>query len=278
MFLHQRLDSNWVVSESEMLIHRLTNEEREVDIVLRYRLGQHDFLISIECTDTSRPASSTWVEAMAKKHEFLPTSKLVLWSASGFYKPAIEMAKMLGIDIVEQDNDEEKEWSKFKNIFNRSFVKLVSPKYSHFIDFIDENGNKSRLEGPNNYLLKGTDNEFCFSILELKQLVINNQKLGSALLDHATDKNKDFWAQFVPPFDCLVQKEDGVWVEVFRIGFGIKVNTDNTRLESKSIYYENSVSTLASGAIKNGIFEIFVQEKKDQTPVVSAWIDTKAKK
>jgi len=215
---------------------------------------------------------------MAKKHEFLPTSKLVLWSASGFYKPAIEMAKMLGIDIVEQDNDEEKEWSKFKNIFNRSFVKLVSPKYSHFIDFIDENGNKSRLEGPNNYLLKGTDNEFCFSILELKQLVINNQKLGSALLDHATDKNKDFWAQFVPPFDCLVQKEDGVWVEVFRIGFGIKVNTDNTRLESKSIYYENSVSTLASGAIKNGIFEIFVQEKKDQTPVVSAWIDTKAKK
>lgn len=276
--LHQKLDSNWVVCESEMLVHRLTNEEREVDIVLRYRLGQHDFLLSIECTDTSRPASSTWVEAMAKKHEFLPTSKLVLWSASGFYKPAIATAKMLGIDVVSQDKDEEKEWSKFKNIFNRGFVKLVSPEYSHFIDYVDADGNKSRLDGSNNYLLKGAGNEVCFSILELKQLVSNNSKLGSTLLDHATDNKNDFWVQFVPPFDCLVQKEDGAWVEVFRIGFGIKANTENTRLESKSISYEDGVSTLAAGATKNGVFEIFVQEKNDQPPVVSAWINKKANK
>jgi len=261
-----------------MLVHRLTNEEREVDIVLRYRLGQHDFLLSIECTDTSRPASSTWVEAMAKKHEFLPTSKLVLWSANGFYKPAIETAKMLGIDVVTQDKDEEKEWSKFKNIFDHGFVKLVSPEYSHFIDFVDTDGKKARLEGPDNYLLKGAHKEVYFSISELKQLVIINQKLGSTLLDHATDTKKDFWVQFVPPFDCLVQKEDGVWVEVFRIGFGIKANVENTRLESKSISYENNVSTLAAGATKDGVFEIFVQEKKDQPPVVSAWINKKANK
>ena len=32
--LHDRLDANWVVNESEMLVHRLTGEEREVDILM----------------------------------------------------------------------------------------------------------------------------------------------------------------------------------------------------------------------------------------------------
>lgn len=42
---------------------------------------------------------------MPKKHEFLPTSKLVLWSANGFYKPAIRTAKMFGIDTVSQNDN-----------------------------------------------------------------------------------------------------------------------------------------------------------------------------
>mgnify|MGYP001371457280 CR=1 FL=1 len=179
---------------------------------------------------------------------------------------------MLGIDVVAQDKNENIEWSKFQNIFNHGFVKLVSPEYSHFIDFVDKDGKKARLEGPKDYLLKGANKDVYFTITELKQLVSNNQKLGSTLLDHATDNKKDFWVQFVPPFDCLVQKEDGIWVEVFRIGFGIKAHAESTKLNSKTISYENSVSTLAAGATKNGVFEIFVQEKEDQPPVVSAWI------
>ena len=56
--LHDRLDENWEVNESEMLCNRLTGEDREVDIVLRYKLGMHKIIVSIECTDTKRPASS----------------------------------------------------------------------------------------------------------------------------------------------------------------------------------------------------------------------------
>ncbi len=68
--LHDRLDKNWEVNESEMLCNRLTGKDREVDIVLKYRLGTHKLIVSIECTDTERPASSTWVEAMAKSMNF----------------------------------------------------------------------------------------------------------------------------------------------------------------------------------------------------------------
>jgi hypothetical protein len=270
--LHERLDSNWVVTESEMLTHRLTNEEREVDIVLRYRLGPYTLLFSVECTDTNRPASSTWVEAMAKKHEFLPTSKLVLWSASGFYKPAMETAQKLGIDIVAQDNNDDVEWSKFTKIFNNGFVKLIHPEYSYFIDVIDIDGEKIRLEGPCNYTFRVLKKEEYFTILQLKEFISHQKKLGSVLLDHVTETKKDFWVQFIPPFECLVQKEDGNWVKPFRIGFGIKIDTEKTELKSKSASYEGSISTLATGEIKSGIFELFVQEKQNEPPKISAWI------
>jgi hypothetical protein len=45
--LHDRLDEKWVVNESEFLCNRLTGEEREVDIVLRYKLGTHEVIVSI---------------------------------------------------------------------------------------------------------------------------------------------------------------------------------------------------------------------------------------
>ena len=51
--LHDRLDERWEVKESEFLNNRITGEKREVDIVLRYGLGLHKILVSIECIDTN---------------------------------------------------------------------------------------------------------------------------------------------------------------------------------------------------------------------------------
>ena len=104
--LHERIDTKWEVCESEMLPHSLTGELREVDIVLKYKLGQHQVIVSIECIDHKRKADSTWVETMAKKHDYLPTSKLILWSSSGFFKPALITADKLHIDTISQSNNE----------------------------------------------------------------------------------------------------------------------------------------------------------------------------
>lgn len=273
--LHERLDSNWVVMESEMLVHRLTNEEREVDIVLRYNLGSHSLLFSVECTDTKRPASSTWVEAMAKKHEFLATSKLVLWSASGFYKPAMKTAQKLGIDIVTQDKDEDIEWSRFSKIIDNGFAEIVHPELSYFIDATDTDGTSIRLEGPHNYIFRIANEDKLFTITELKDYIGHQPKFGSLMLDHATEDNNDFWAEFVPPFECFVQKDDGTWVKPFRIGFGIKANFEKTKLKSRSALYRGKISTLAVGDVKSGMFEVFVEEQQDQPPKLVAWIKNK---
>lgn len=45
--LHDRLDDKYVVNESIMLLHKLTRKKREVDIVLKYKLGMYNVIVSI---------------------------------------------------------------------------------------------------------------------------------------------------------------------------------------------------------------------------------------
>lgn len=272
---HDRLDSNWVVNESEMLIHRLTGEEREVDIVLKYKLGTHDVIVSIECTDIKRPASSTWVESMTKKHEFLPTSKLILWSASGFYKPAIITAEKFGIEIVSQNDNIDVEWATFSKSFKDGLLKVVNSSFSFFIDVVDTNGKKTRLEGPHNYIFRINGGESLFTIIQLREHVMSQQEVGTILLDHATNEKKDFWIQYVPPFKCEVQKETGDWVDPFRIGFGIKASIEETKTESKTIKYKNTVATLAVSKLEGGSLELFIEEKPGEAPKVSSQMNKK---
>lgn len=273
--LHDRLDKNWEVHESEMLCNRLTGDDREVDIVLKYKLGPHEVIVAIECTDAKRPASSTWVEAMAKKHEFLATSKLVLWSAKGFYKPAIITAEKLGIETVSQNDDIDVEWATISKIFKDGFLKVVQSSFNFFIDVVDTDGKKTRLEEPHNYLFKIEGKESFFTILHLRQYVMSLQELGTALLDHATKDKKDFWIKYEPSFECQVQKKNGEWVKPFRIGFGIKANVEETKAESRTVQYQNTVSTLAVGKLTSGSLELFIEEKPDQNPKVSSQMNKK---
>lgn len=271
--LYDRLDENWVVNESEMLCNRLTGEDREVDIVLRYKLGAHEVVVSIECTGIKRPASSTWVEGMAKKHEFLATSKLVLWSANGFYKPALTTAEKLGIETVSQNENIDVEWATISKIFKNGFLKVVHSSFKFFIDVVETNGKKDRLEGPHNFIFKIKDKGIYFTILQLRQYIMGIQDIGTVLLDHASEDKEDFWMQIEPPFECQVQKENGEWVDPFRIGFGIKAKAEETKTNSKTVQYQNTVSTLAVGKLKSGTLELFLEEKPDQPPKISSQIN-----
>lgn len=260
--LHENLDDNWEVKESEMLTNTLTGEEREVDVVCRSVFGEHELIISIECTETKRPASSTWVEAMAQKHKFLPTSKLVLWSSNGFYKPALVTAEKLCIETVSQKNEIKEKWATFAYIFKKGVLKLIQPELEHFIDYENSKGEKLRLDGDKNYLFKVPKIDKSLTINDLKEFVLENKGFRSGLLDHATEQNDDFWLLWKPGSEWLVQLEDGDWVAPFRIGFGIKANTQQAEMIAKSVKYLNSVYTLSTGKTKNGIVEIFVKETK----------------
>ena len=99
------------------------------------------------------------------------------------------------------------------------------------------------------------------------------QEVGTVLLNHATNDKKDFWIKYEPRFECQVQKENGDWVEPFRIGFGIKANVEETKAETRTVKYQNTVSTLAVGKLQNGSLEVFIEEKPGQHPKVSSQIN-----
>lgn len=76
------------VTESAMLTDRVTQEQREVDILLVAEASDYTVRVGIEVVSWSRPADTPWIEKMLAKHQNLPTDKLVLVSERGFYKPA----------------------------------------------------------------------------------------------------------------------------------------------------------------------------------------------
>lgn len=109
--IQKQLASDAEVEESASLLERSSGLPREVDIVVRRTVGEHELLIAVECRDHRRKATVEWVEQMAMKHAALPTSKLVLFSRSGFPRAATAKAHFLGIDTYSLGAASENDWS-----------------------------------------------------------------------------------------------------------------------------------------------------------------------
>lgn len=263
--LHERLDCTWQVTESKIFKDSLNGEDREVDIVLESTVGSHSIILSIECRDHKRKADTPWIESMAKKHESLPTSKLVLWSASGFYKPAIAKANKLNIDTISRGPVESLQWAVLANRLKKCSIKLLNTDLSFFIDVETPEGTKKRLEDEINYLFKEVKSGNTFNIHDLKNKIANDMNIASILLDHATLEKSNFWIQYTHPVKCVVQDENQQWYKLSRIGVGVKARVQYSNLETKSVVYQNKVTTLAQGKFKNNTIEIFIEEK---APVV----------
>ena len=260
--VHEHLSKDWVVTESEFLTHRLSGEEREVDIVLKNSVGIHDLIISIECTDRKRKAGSEWIEAMFCKHQFLETSKLILWSASAFYKPAIILAEKYGVELVSQEDPSLFEWAIFSKMLRNCRLKLVESRFTFFIDVKDSTEKKVRLEKSHDYLFKRKDGIETFTIKQLMHHIMHNEQLGTTLLDHATKEKTDFWVQFTPPWECVVFDENQISYEPFRIGFGVKAIVEETVPKTMSVKYDNKVATLAVAELEKKQLEFFITEEE----------------
>jgi hypothetical protein len=112
LHLQQELSPSVFVEESVLLRHRLTGELREVDIVLRSKVGEHTVNVSLECIEHSRPADVTWVEQIVAKHDHLETHKLVLVSLSGFTEQALKLAQSMGISTDTPTEALAQDWMK----------------------------------------------------------------------------------------------------------------------------------------------------------------------
>jgi hypothetical protein len=116
-----------VIEESAMLRHKVTGEQREVDVMISSEVAGHDVVVAVEATSTARPADAGWVERMLGKHRDLPTDKLVLVSEAGFKRQAKEIADDAGaVALAPVDLSEGDPVSKIVNKLKSIWPKTVA--------------------------------------------------------------------------------------------------------------------------------------------------------
>lgn len=112
LHIHRVLANDATVTESELLPDHRHGGTREVDVVVRSTIAGHAVTISIEATASTRAADVEWVEQMLKKHECLPTNRLVLVSETGFSERARKVAQAAGASALSLAEAEELNWTE----------------------------------------------------------------------------------------------------------------------------------------------------------------------
>lgn len=125
--LHQEIARDAAVEESAFLIDSDTGEKREVDVVIETITAGHEVIVAIEATGAGRKADVGWVESMLKKHEKLPSNKLVLVSEAGFSDSAREKADKNGATpITPEDLPEDFDGGDVINKLGAIYPKVIS--------------------------------------------------------------------------------------------------------------------------------------------------------
>lgn len=98
------------VTESEMLLDKVTGRPREVDVYVVSSAASYDVRLGIEVVSWGRPADVAWVERMWAKHQNLPTDKLILVAENGFTVSAKEKAEFYGVEALTVDQACDVDW------------------------------------------------------------------------------------------------------------------------------------------------------------------------
>ena len=91
------------VEESGMVLDRSTQEQVEVDVVIKIPASPRTLVVGVECRDRKRAADISWIDQLASRKQNLELDRLVAVSRSGFTQNARKKAEQLGIDIEEMN-------------------------------------------------------------------------------------------------------------------------------------------------------------------------------
>jgi len=263
--VHERLGQDWKVDESHMFTDLVTGEQREVDIVAHITVSTYPIFLSIECRDHARPADVLWIEGVAKKHEHLPTSKLVLWSRSGFTKAASLKARALKIEAISQAEAARADWARLARELIGGQVMYVTPRFTAFIDVNPPEGKPRRLEQVASAAWYNSDGTQIGTMPALIQLIASSHETRTTVLDNTSIGAGNFYAELSPPEHWFADLPEGGRAQIRRIGVSIETFTEKVPLDTASALSEGKVLTLASAAVAAGTFELLVQESPDGT-------------
>lgn len=192
-----------IVTESKMLKDLVSGEDVEVDVFIEGRMAGQPMNISIECRDRSRRADRNWIHEMKAKHDRLPTHALILASAKGFTKSALELARSYGIETVWLDHVED---ARFPGVLRQAmelWLRTISLTAERVVCTVEATdgfaAERVRVSADQNIV--GFDHEYFCSAAELVRITLNAPGIGRRFLDQGTLDSKWFEIQYVPPVE-----------------------------------------------------------------------------
>ncbi|MCM8620628.1 MAG: hypothetical protein NFW16_02560 [Candidatus Accumulibacter sp.] len=164
-----------------MLTHRLTGEDREVDILISTTVGEHIVNVALECIEHGRPADVTWVEQQQCKHEHLPTDKLILVSLAGFTAQAKTLAERLGIDSYSPEEARALDWTQVVGLEELFVARYDFTPITQWI-VVETRSGPQRFEAGPTTVLQRKDSVATATLGDLVMVVLSQHAFGGAAM------------------------------------------------------------------------------------------------
>lgn len=229
--IHACLAENVIVEESALLTDRETGEKREVDIVLRSKIGDYEVVLSIEVRDRSRLDGSGWIEEMAGKHQALETNRLVLVSKSGFTKPAIKKAKARNIETITLEEACSIDWDLAFDLEGQGVFQLFNIT-SNCLAHI---AGMSEWYAPHLSDMIILPSGKCSSVGNIVSSVLFNPIAKKHILDHFDlTKEEDYHAVYDLPSGALLENNHKEQSSIIKLWIGLHLVFEATPIEFAS--------------------------------------------
>jgi hypothetical protein len=109
------------VTESAMLYDRVSEKEREIDILVESSVLNCNIKIGIECTEISRPLDVLKLESFKEKHKNVGINQTIIVAKNGFTKSAKNYAEKNNIKLLTFNHARKENWlkrfEKFQSLF-----------------------------------------------------------------------------------------------------------------------------------------------------------------
>lgn len=106
--------------------------KRQIDVLLRGKMGPFDCITIIECKDYNKNVNVTAIDALHSKMQDVNAQKAVFVARKGFSSGARSKAKRLGISLCTAHNTTDEKWKfdlELPFIIREKSLKSINPQY-----------------------------------------------------------------------------------------------------------------------------------------------------
>jgi hypothetical protein len=286
-----RIEQVWspqgaIVKSPDHLIDKTTNELREVDASIRYKIGTSEIIITIECRERAKAQDSIWIEQLASKQRDIGSSKTIAVTANGFTAPAIKKAKQYGIEvrkISKIDYESINRWVIVKTVINYHVVDWQLLPHSKFIDELRTLGQS----GGFSKIIFSSDAKMALSLNDLFSNLLNQirPEIDKLAVPHSGySEVYKLEAEFSKGKFHLLTTAENIDLSGFKVDFTLYRSSSTIIPQVSSFTYSNEEEDIIEGkefeiVSDQGVKEIVTihTDIKKGISKLGVWMDLKEK-